>query len=173
MKDVNEKKITPPLAIDSEFLHRAFANPCTSKASHTMGYCMRFCERNLLKISAPLPLNKFCRISPFLADPFRWAVPKQWPYIRHIYAYFRHSRLFSCHHIYFYSAYSHDKLNEFTMSETQIQLFFQIAGKFYIFLLMYIIQHCFICRPSDSIVSEDAGIEPKTRFRLDLMYGTL
>jgi hypothetical protein len=25
---------------------------------------------------------------------------------------------------------------------------------------MYVIQHCFICRPSDSTVSEDAGIEP-------------
>jgi hypothetical protein len=30
------------------------------------------------------------------------------------------------------------------------------------FHFMYIIQHCFICRPSDSIVSEDAGIEPRT-----------
>jgi hypothetical protein len=27
---------------------------------------------------------------------------------------------------------------------------------------MYCFQHCFICRPSDSTVSEDAGIEPKT-----------
>jgi hypothetical protein len=27
---------------------------------------------------------------------------------------------------------------------------------------MYVIQHCNICRPSDSTVSEDAGIEPKT-----------
>jgi len=27
---------------------------------------------------------------------------------------------------------------------------------------MYFIQHCFICRPSDSTVSEDAGIEPGT-----------
>jgi hypothetical protein len=26
---------------------------------------------------------------------------------------------------------------------------------------MYCIQHCFICRPSDSTVSEDAGIEPR------------
>jgi hypothetical protein len=26
----------------------------------------------------------------------------------------------------------------------------------------YVIQHCFICRPSDSTVSEDAGIEPGT-----------
>ena len=26
---------------------------------------------------------------------------------------------------------------------------------------MYNIQHCFICRPSDSTVSEDAGIEPR------------
>jgi hypothetical protein len=27
---------------------------------------------------------------------------------------------------------------------------------------MYFIQHCFVCRPSDSTVSEDAGIEPRT-----------
>ncbi len=27
---------------------------------------------------------------------------------------------------------------------------------------MYYIQHCFICRPSDSTVSEDAEIEPRT-----------
>ncbi len=27
---------------------------------------------------------------------------------------------------------------------------------------MYDIQQCFICRPSDSTVSEDAGIEPRT-----------
>jgi hypothetical protein len=27
---------------------------------------------------------------------------------------------------------------------------------------MYDIQHCFICRPSDSTVSEDAGLEPRT-----------
>jgi hypothetical protein len=27
---------------------------------------------------------------------------------------------------------------------------------------MYIVQHCFICRPSDSTVSEDAGIQPRT-----------
>ncbi len=27
---------------------------------------------------------------------------------------------------------------------------------------MYDIQHCFICRPSHSTVSEDAGIEPRT-----------
>jgi hypothetical protein len=28
-----------------------------------------------------------------------------------------------------------------------------------LFLFMYVIQHCFVCRPSDSTVSEDAGIE--------------
>jgi hypothetical protein len=27
---------------------------------------------------------------------------------------------------------------------------------------MYFIQHCLICRPSDSTVSEDAGIAPLT-----------
>jgi hypothetical protein len=31
-----------------------------------------------------------------------------------------------------------------------------------IFLFIYDIQHCFICDPSDSTVSEDAGIEPRT-----------
>jgi hypothetical protein len=30
------------------------------------------------------------------------------------------------------------------------------------FFFMYDIKHCFICRPSDSTVSEDAGIEPRT-----------
>ncbi len=36
----------------------------------------------------------------------------------------------------------------------------QNAGS-YVFL-KYFILHCFICRPSDSTVSEDAGIEPRT-----------
>ncbi len=31
-----------------------------------------------------------------------------------------------------------------------------------IFFSVYCIQHCFFCRPSDSTVSEDAGIEPRT-----------
>jgi hypothetical protein len=35
---------------------------------------------------------------------------------------------------------------------------------YFFFLFMYYIQHCFICRPSDSTVLdlEDAGIEPRT-----------
>jgi hypothetical protein len=40
MKEVNPKMFTPLLVLDYEFFHRAFANPCTSKASHTMGYGM-------------------------------------------------------------------------------------------------------------------------------------
>ena len=46
----------------------------------------------------------------------------------------------------------------------------------YFFLSMYDIQHCFIWRPSDSDVSEDAGIEPRTvvttalTTRLDLIH---
>jgi hypothetical protein len=38
--------------------------------------------------------------------------------------------------------------------------FYSIGWK--VFLFMYHNQHCFICRPSDSTVSEDAGIEPRT-----------
>ncbi len=37
------------------------------------------------------------------------------------------------------------------------------VGNFFFFLfLSYYIQHCFICRPSDSTVPTDAGIEPRT-----------
>jgi hypothetical protein len=32
----------------------------------------------------------------------------------------------------------------------------------FLFIFMYVIQHCFICRLSDSAVSEDAGIETRT-----------
>ncbi len=34
--------------------------------------------------------------------------------------------------------------------------------------LQYFIQHCFVCRPSDSAVSEDAGIKPRTVTTLEL-----
>ncbi len=38
-----------------------------------------------------------------------------------------------------------------------------LKGRFFrFFLFMYNIQHRFICRPSDSTVSEDAGFEPRT-----------
>jgi hypothetical protein len=36
------------------------------------------------------------------------------------------------------------------------------------FFSMYCIQHCFICRPSDCTVPEDAGIEPRTVVTLAL-----
>ncbi len=39
-------------------------------------------------------------------------------------------------------------------------ILWSIWGDFYFF--SYYIQHCFICRPSDSTVPTDAGIEPKT-----------
>ncbi len=41
------------------------------------------------------------------------------------------------------------------------------------FLFMYVIQHCFLCRPSDSTVSEDAGIEPKTVATLTWVQKTI
>ncbi len=45
-----------------------------------------------------------------------------------------------------------------------VKVFFIIYffGGFFLFLLSYYIQHCFICRPSDSTVPTDAGIEPRT-----------
>ena len=45
---------------------------------------------------------------------------------------------------------------------------FAVRGIFLDFFSMYCIQHCFICRPSDSAVSEDAGIEPRTVATSDL-----
>ncbi len=41
-------------------------------------------------------------------------------------------------------------------------LFFHKGEFFGFFLFVYDIQHCFICCPSDSTVSEDAGIELRT-----------
>ncbi len=40
----------------------------------------------------------------------------------------------------------------------------KIKGYFleFYFYVLYDIQHCFICRPSDSTVSEDAEVEPRT-----------
>jgi hypothetical protein len=45
---------------------------------------------------------------------------------------------------------------------TILRKFFK--GRFFwiFFLFIYDIEHCFICDPSDSTVSEDAGIEPRT-----------
>ncbi len=39
-----------------------------------------------------------------------------------------------------------------------------LQGDFYwiFYVCRYFIQHCFICRPSDSTLSENAGIEPRT-----------
>ncbi len=42
-------------------------------------------------------------------------------------------------------------------------------NRFY-FLFLYFIRHCFICRPSDSTVSEDAGIEHRTVAILSLTF---
>jgi hypothetical protein len=54
-------------------------------------------------------------------------------------------------------------LNVKIISEDRLenQQIFKIKGHFFCFF-MYDIQHCFICQPSDSTVSEDAGIEPMT-----------
>ncbi len=48
-------------------------------------------------------------------------------------------------------------------------IFFFFKGDFLeFFIFIYVFQHCFICRPSDSTVSEDAGIEPRTDANLAL-----
>jgi hypothetical protein len=47
------------------------------------------------------------------------------------------------------------------LSSTLQSLSFK-GGFFWIFFFfMYVIQHCFLCCPSDSIMSEDARIEPR------------
>jgi hypothetical protein len=43
-----------------------------------------------------------------------------------------------------------------------------LKGNFFFSFVMYVIQHSFICRPSGSTVSEDAGIEPRTAATLTL-----
>ncbi len=64
-----------------------------------------------------------------------------------------------------------------TTAEMDATFFYIFGGDFFIFFSYYI-QHCFICRPLDSTVPTDAGIETRTvatgaltvrRTRLDLI----
>ncbi len=43
-----------------------------------------------------------------------------------------------------------------------ITFFFFFGGGGFFIIFAYCIQHCFICRPTDSTVPTDAGIEPRT-----------
>ncbi len=51
----------------------------------------------------------------------------------------------------------------FTLSIVELK-----GGFFGFFLFVYVSQTCFICRPSDSTLSEDARIEPRTVATLSL-----
>jgi hypothetical protein len=51
----------------------------------------------------------------------------------------------------------------FTSIESEI-----LTEGFFVFIFIYYIQHCFICRLSDSTGSVDAGIEPRTVATLTL-----
>ncbi len=51
------------------------------------------------------------------------------------------------------------KINTFNIKPNP---FFLGGGDFFSSFCSYNIQHCFICRPSDSTVPTDAGIEPRT-----------
>jgi hypothetical protein len=44
----------------------------------------------------------------------------------------------------------------------ELYIFVDQRGFLEFFLFNYVVQHCFICRPSDFSVSEDAGIESRT-----------
>ncbi len=53
------------------------------------------------------------------------------------------------------------KMNERGIMVGWGEVIVEDRGDFLDFFFMYVVQHCFICRPSDSTVSEDAGIEPR------------
>ncbi len=48
------------------------------------------------------------------------------------------------------------KVLQVSLTDYYVKISFE-GGVFSFFLFMYVIQHCFICRPSD----EDAGIKPR------------
>ncbi len=54
----------------------------------------------------------------------------------------------------------HDAEKQLEIETTRLRSRQDTYIEFYLFL--YVIPHCFICRPSDSAASEKAGIEPKT-----------
>ncbi len=47
-------------------------------------------------------------------------------------------------------------------ARTELQVLLYLYNIIGVLLCIYFIQHCFICRPSESIVPEDAEIEPRT-----------
>ncbi len=52
-------------------------------------------------------------------------------------------------------------LREFSGGKLKQKGFFHsVKGNIFYFIFMHIFQHCFICRPSESPVSEDAGTNP-------------
>jgi hypothetical protein len=63
----------------------------------------------------------------------------------------------------------HDHTNNFVHFLTRLPFVLLTEG-FLDFLCLHFSQHCFICRPSDSAVSEDAGIEPRTVVILALTF---
>jgi hypothetical protein len=56
------------------------------------------------------------------------------------------------------SQHSHSKASKAHTKEHEHRESSYKKGFFGFFLFLYDIQHCFICRPSDSTVSEDVGI---------------
>ncbi len=64
-----------------------------------------------------------------------------------------------------FSCDSYFKLSGILRCPTRLTALTSIMWREIFFI--YFIQHCFICRPSDSTVSEDAGIEPMTVKTLD------
>ncbi len=75
--------------------------------------------------------------------------------------------LFTHFHIFkgCYQELSHQMMAHLDILVIAVISLLTIEVRQYFFLqgdVLYCIQHCFICRPSDSIESEDAGIEPRT-----------
>ncbi len=58
-----------------------------------------------------------------------------------------------------------------TRKEAQFALVKRIVFYFFYLFFKYFIQHCFICCPSDSTVSEDDEIETRTIFKGDRCIG--
>ncbi len=60
--------------------------------------------------------------------------------------------------------------NSVSIDQIAFNVFFKKGG---LLLFVYSIQHCFICRPSDSTVSEDTVIKPRTVASRHLLSDTL
>ena len=136
---------------------------------HTKTYCFRGSSE------LSNPFVALCTMYlPFLSTPFMILFRYVYNIVQILFTLTTHEQLqYLSIHCYIYIIFAKEEsIENMSFLLLDFVIFFQISnyklrlifteGDFLEFFSMHCIQHYFICRLSDSTVSEDAGIEPRT-----------